>query len=75
MNFILIHEYNTRNRNNWVVKYCRLKRCQNGYLAVKFYNKLPKCTRILPAMQFKDTCKRVLIDSFDEYLNCDFNDT
>lgn len=74
-----VHEYDTRNKNNYVGQYCRLKRCQDGpsCLAVKFFNKLPWCIRELPAGQFKNACKELLIKgafyNYDEFLNCDLN--
>lgn len=69
------HEYNTRNRENLVTMYCRLKRCQSRpeFMAVKLFNKLPPQIKELPVKNFKGKIKSFLVKqafySVQEYLN------
>ena len=69
------HNYNTRNRNNLLPNYCRLKRCQSGtsYWGIKFFNVLPEELKLLPLVQFGNKIKNKLIDtalySFNEYFS------
>lgn len=71
------HTYNTRNRNDLITPYFRLKKCQNGpnFLAVKYFNSLPSKIRDLPLKQFKQSIKKFLtlsaFYSTDDFLNCD----
>lgn len=71
-----VHNHDTRGKENLVVKYCRLKRGQNGpnYWAIKFFNKLPISIRNLPLNIFKHRMKLFLIKkafyNFNEFLNC-----
>ena len=60
-----VHSYGTRQRDMLVPAYCRLKRCQNGpgYLAIKFYNKLPSTIKSLPVYAFKAAVRKILLDN------------
>lgn len=75
-----VHNHCTRNKDKLVVKYCRLKRCQNGpnYWAIKFFNKLPQKIKDLPLQHFKQRIKKFLISkafySYNEYLTCNISD-
>ena len=74
-----VHEYATRNRDDLVVSYCRLRRCQNRpeFLAVKIFNKLPLSVRELPIKSMKERVKCFLYKnafySVTEYLKLNFN--
>ena len=75
-----IHSHDTRGKNRYVPSYCRINRCQNGpgYLAIKFFNKLPRFLTELPDNLFKRKLKCLLLEgafySFDEFLQCNFTD-
>lgn len=75
------HEYDTRNKENLVTMYCRLKRCQNrpDYMAIKLFNKLPTQIKEMQVKKFKETVKCFLIKkafyNVQEYLNYNFSFT
>ena len=72
------HHYETRNREDLTTPYFRLRKCQNGpnFLAIKYFNKIPKKTRQLPLNQFKNRIKEFLISEafydVDSFLNYTF---
>lgn len=71
-----IHNHDTRNKQNLVLNYWRLKRCQDGpgHLGIHFFNKIPDNIKELPMAEFKTKIKSFLIGnafySVSEFLNC-----
>ena len=72
------HSYNTRNKNNIYIQYCRLSATQRGpaRMSQVLFNKLPSSMRLLPLNKLKSSFKLFLISrafySIDEFLNFDF---
>lgn len=65
-----IHEYDTRNKNQLSLNYCRVYRSRNAenYYAPKFFNKLPHDVRELPAGRYRNRIKQLLVDG--AYYSC-----
>lgn len=72
------HRHNTRNKQNLVTRFCRLKRCQSrpDFIGIRLFNKLPHNVRTLTLMNLKKKCKEILITnafySVDEFFNFNF---
>lgn len=73
-----VHSYDTRNKNNLIPLYWRLKGCQDGpgYWAINFFNILPESIRGLPYSSFCRQLREILVKnafySFDEFLSYRF---
>ena len=72
------HSYDTRNKGNIYVQYCRLSATQRGpaRMSQVLFNKLPSTMRSLPLNKLKLELKLFLISkafySIDEFLNYEF---
>lgn len=73
-----VHEYDTRNKTNFVPLYWRLGRCRDGpgYWAIKLFNVLPAEIKRLPVDKFYAKVKSILINncfySLDEFIEFRF---
>lgn len=73
-----VHHHNTRNKNNLVVPFTRLTKCQRSYeiFSIVLFNKLPQALRDLDYELFVIKVKALMIAKayyvVDEYLNDNF---
>ena len=75
-----VHSYNTRINEQYRQPFLRLQKSRNGsnYWSLKFYNALPAAVRCYSREKFKDVMKKFLLKnciySYDDFLNCNFDD-